>query len=66
MWQCVCQLHLTCETGRLQCLVPLVLCVVAGQIASADTVIKTTLYIVHERIWDRIEWGKQYDVEFNI
>lgn len=44
----------------------LVLCVAAGQIASADTVIKTTLYIVHERIWDRIEWGKQYDVEFNI
>lgn len=38
----------------------------AGQIASTDTVVKTSLYIVHERIWAKISWGRSYDVEYQI
>lgn len=38
----------------------------AGKIASTDTVIKTTLYVLHERMWSKIDWGKSYEVEYNI
>jgi uncharacterized membrane protein len=36
----------------------------AGKIASADTIIKTSLYVVHERIWSKITWGLDYQVEY--
>ena len=38
----------------------------AGQIASTDTIVKTSLYIVHERIWAKVDWGRSYDVEYQI
>lgn len=38
----------------------------AGQIASTDTIVKTSLYIVHERVWAKIDWGRSYDVEYQI
>lgn len=32
--------------------------VVAGSIASIQLVTNTVLYFVHERVWDRIKWGR--------
>ena len=39
---------------------------IAGKIASADSVVKTVLFILHERIWAKVRWGKEYAVEYNI
>lgn len=39
---------------------------VALKIAGSDTVVKTVLYYLYERIWARVEWGKEYDLEFVI
>jgi uncharacterized membrane protein len=39
---------------------------IAAKIAGTDTIIKTALFFVNERAWARIEWGKQYNLEFNI
>lgn len=32
--------------------------IVAGSIASIQLVTNTMLYFVHERVWDRIKWGR--------
>lgn len=39
---------------------------VASKIAGSDAVFKTGLMFVYERVWARIEWGKEYVIEFSI
>lgn len=39
---------------------------VASKIASTDAVFKTTLMFFYERLWARIDWGKEYLIEFAI
>ncbi|CAN0245179.1 unnamed protein product, partial [Phaeothamnion confervicola] len=39
---------------------------VASKIAGTDAIVKTGLFFVNERIWNAIEWGKAYEVEYNI
>mmetsp|Transcript_11073 Transcript_11073/g.15525 ORF Transcript_11073/g.15525 Transcript_11073/m.15525 type:complete len:225 (-) Transcript_11073:51-725(-) len=39
---------------------------IAAKVASSDTVFKTGLFYLNERMWQRIEWGKTYIVEYNL
>mmetsp|Transcript_1324 Transcript_1324/g.3677 ORF Transcript_1324/g.3677 Transcript_1324/m.3677 type:complete len:256 (+) Transcript_1324:100-867(+) len=39
---------------------------VASKIASTDAVFKTALMFVYERVWARIDWGKEYQMEWNL
>ena len=39
---------------------------IASKIASTDAVFKTALMFGYERVWAKIEWGKEYLVEFSI
>jgi len=39
---------------------------IAYKIAGFDSVFKTALMFVFERIWAKIEWGKNYFIEFSI
>lgn len=39
---------------------------IASKIASTDAVFKTALMFFYERIWARIEWGKEYLLEYAI
>jgi uncharacterized membrane protein len=39
---------------------------VASKIASTDAVFKTALMFFYERFWARVEWGKDYVIEFTI
>ena len=39
---------------------------IASKIASTDAVFKTALMYVYERAWARINWGKEYLMEFTI
>jgi uncharacterized membrane protein len=39
---------------------------IAYKIAGFDSVFKTLLMFFFERIWARIEWGKEYLIEFSI
>lgn len=39
---------------------------VASKIAGSDAIFKTALMYFYERIWARIEWGKEYQVDFFI
>lgn len=39
---------------------------VASKIASTDAVFKTALMFFYERVWARIDWGKEYLIEFSI
>jgi uncharacterized membrane protein len=39
---------------------------VASKIASTDAVFKTALMFFYERVWARINWGKEYLIEFSI
>lgn len=39
---------------------------VASKIASTDAVFKTALMFFYERAWAKIEWGKEYQVEYNL
>jgi uncharacterized membrane protein len=39
---------------------------IAAKIAGSDTIVKTALFYVNERIWAKVEWGKQYDIDFVI
>jgi uncharacterized membrane protein len=32
---------------------------VAGSIASVQLIANTLLYFVHERVWDRVQWGRK-------
>jgi uncharacterized membrane protein len=38
----------------------------ASKIAGSDAIFKTGLMFVYERVWAKIEWGKEYLVEFSI
>ena len=39
---------------------------IASKIASTDAVFKTALMFVYERIWARVQWGKEYLLEYSI
>eukprot|EP00429_Kryptoperidinium_foliaceum_P059579 CAMPEP_0176090370 /NCGR_PEP_ID=MMETSP0120_2-20121206/45259_1 /TAXON_ID=160619 /ORGANISM="Kryptoperidinium foliaceum, Strain CCMP 1326" /LENGTH=256 /DNA_ID=CAMNT_0017424251 /DNA_START=90 /DNA_END=860 /DNA_ORIENTATION=- len=39
---------------------------IASKIAGSDAIFKTALMYFYERVWARIEWGKEYDVDFSI
>jgi len=39
---------------------------IASKVASSDAVIKTAMMYVYERTWAKVEWGKNYEQEFNI
>lgn len=39
---------------------------VASKIAGSDAIFKTALMFVYERVWAKIEWGKEYQIDFLI
>lgn len=39
---------------------------VASKIASTDAVFKTGLMFFYERVWARVQWGKEYLLEYSI
>ena len=39
---------------------------IASKIAGSDAVFKTALMFFYERVWAKVEWGKEYEVEFSI
>lgn len=39
---------------------------IASKIASTDAVFKTALMFFYERLWARIEWGKEYLIEYSL
>jgi uncharacterized membrane protein len=39
---------------------------IASKIAGSDAIFKTALMFAYERAWARIEWGKEYQVEYNL
>jgi uncharacterized membrane protein len=39
---------------------------IASKIAGSDAIFKTALMFFYERVWAKIEWGKEYDVDFTI
>lgn len=38
----------------------------ASKIAGSDAIFKTGLMFLFERVWAKIEWGKEYLIEFSI
>ena len=38
----------------------------ASKIAGSDAIFKTALMVAYERAWAKIEWGKEYNIEFSI
>jgi len=38
----------------------------ASKIAGSDAIFKTALMVFYERVWAKIEWGKEYLIEFSI
>lgn len=39
---------------------------IASKIAGSDAIFKTALMFFYERVWAKIEWGKEYDLDFTI
>jgi uncharacterized membrane protein len=39
---------------------------IAYKIAGSDAIFKTGLMFFYERVWARIDWGKEYEMEFTI
>lgn len=39
---------------------------IASKIAGSDAIFKTALMYFYERVWARIDWGKEYDIDFTI
>jgi len=39
---------------------------IASKIAGSDALFKTGLMFVYERVWAKIEWGKEYEMEYNL
>ena len=39
---------------------------IASKIAGSDAIFKTALMFVYERVWAKVEWGKEYQVEYNL
>mmetsp|Transcript_19046 Transcript_19046/g.28232 ORF Transcript_19046/g.28232 Transcript_19046/m.28232 type:complete len:251 (+) Transcript_19046:102-854(+) len=38
----------------------------ASKIAGSDAIFKTALMFFYERVWAKIQWGKEYTIEFSI
>jgi len=38
----------------------------ASKIAGSDAIFKTGLMFFYERVWAKVQWGKEYQVEFSI
>jgi len=38
----------------------------ASKIAGSDAIFKTGLMFFYERVWAKVEWGKEYNIEFSI
>ena len=38
----------------------------ASKIAGSDAVFKTFLMVAYERVWAKVEWGKEYQIDFAI
>lgn len=39
---------------------------IASKIAGSDAIFKTGLMFFYERVWAKVEWGKEYEMEFTI
>lgn len=39
---------------------------IASKIAGSDAIFKTGLMFLYERVWAKIQWGKEYLIEFSI
>lgn len=39
---------------------------IASKIAGSDAIFKTALMFVYERVWAKVEWGKEYNIDFLI
>jgi len=39
---------------------------VASKIAGSDAIIKTAMMFGYERVWAKVDWGKEYEAEFAI
>lgn len=39
---------------------------IASKIAGSDAIFKTALMFFYERVWAKVEWGKEYQVEYNL
>jgi uncharacterized membrane protein len=39
---------------------------IASKIAGSDAIFKTALMFFYERVWAKIQWGKEYLIEFSI
>jgi uncharacterized membrane protein len=39
---------------------------IASKIAGSDAIFKTALMFAYERVWARVQWGKEYLIEFSI
>jgi uncharacterized membrane protein len=39
---------------------------IASKIAGSDAIVKTALMFFYERVWAKVEWGKEYVIEFSI
>jgi uncharacterized membrane protein len=39
---------------------------IASKIAGSDAIFKTALMFFYERVWARVQWGKEYLIEFSI
>ncbi|CAM9697971.1 unnamed protein product, partial [Hapterophycus canaliculatus] len=37
---------------------------IASKIAGTDTIFKTALFFLNERMWTKINWGKEYEPEY--
>lgn len=39
---------------------------IAYKIAGSDAIVKTAMMFGYERFWAKVEWGKEYEIEFSI
>lgn len=39
---------------------------IASKIAGTDTIFKTALFFLNERMWNSIQWGKEFEPEYFI
>lgn len=60
------RLFAICNTLTVACLFSGGDLTMASKIAGSDAIFKTALMVAYERVWARIEWGKEYNIEFSI
>lgn len=60
------RLFAICNTLTVACLFSGGDLKMASKIAGSDAIFKTALMVAYERVWARIEWGKEYNIEFSI